>query len=145
MVLHKVSSHLPQVGTVSYWVLYEITALVCWATSKTNRAVSSLCRRVCLNNKRSWIKIGFLIHITPAAMEPDNGSLLQLILIWIEGILRIANVADNRSPSDGHKQDIVCVQIQIEYSACVFSFHLSTEVAHFSYPSFSHFAALTSF
>lgn len=78
-------------------------------------------------------------------MEPDNGTLLQLILIWIEDIFRIATVDDNRNPSDGHKQDNVCVQIQIEYSASVFSFHLSTEVAHFSYPSFSHFAALMSF
>lgn len=78
-------------------------------------------------------------------MEPDNGSLLQLISIWIEGIFRIATVDDNGNPSDSHKQDIICVQIQTEYSACVFSFHLSTEVAHFSYPSFSHFAALMSF
>lgn len=52
---------------------------------------------------------------------------------------------DKRNSSDDHNQDIVCVQMQVEYSACVFSFHFYTEVAHFSCASFSHFAALTSF
>jgi len=81
----------------------------------------------------------------PAAMEPDNGSLLLLMEIWTEDLFGIVTVDDKRNLSDDHNQDFVCVQIQIEYSACVFSFHLYTGVAHFSCPSFSHFAALMSF
>lgn len=116
--------------------------MVFWATSKKNRTVNCICRFICLNNKRSWIKIICWIHIILAAMEADDGSVLRLMAIWT---FWNHDCGWWKDPSDGHNQDIVCVQIQIEYSACVFSFHLYTEVAHFSYPSFFHFAVLTSF
>lgn len=45
-------------------------------SNQQERAANYIHRYICLNNKRSWIKISLLIHIIPAAMEPDNGSLL---------------------------------------------------------------------
>lgn len=104
-----------------------------------------LCRYIELNRKRSWIKIRLLVHILPPAIEPDNGSLLWLMAVLNEDLFGMVTVDDERNPSDDRDQDIVCVQIQIEYSACVSSFHFYAEVAHFSCPSFSHFAALMSF
>lgn len=104
-----------------------------------------ICRYIDLNHKRSWIKISFLIHILPSAVEPDNGSLLGSMAILNEDLFGIVTVDVKRNPSDDRDQDIVCVQIQIEYSARVSSFHFYAKIAHFSCPSFSHFAALMSF
>lgn len=93
--------------------------MVFWATSKKNRAVNCICRYICLNNKRSWIKISFLIHNIPAAMEPDNGSLLQLMAIWTEDLFGIVTVDDKRKPSDDHNQDYcLCANSNWVFSLC---------------------------